>query len=136
MARKLFDKLINWRYTVAISKSKANKNLREFADKNDIYFYDLLDCNSDLPCYCMRYTVGNEINTKELIEKYLKVTKDYSQVIEDVELTMFSLTEKDAHHELWLEVAAEQGLIVIETRSRQRGRYKCWMILQKVGEVK
>jgi len=99
-------------------------------------YLDLYDCASDLPCYCHRWIVENEINSKGLIEEYLKISSRFSLRKDGVELTMFSVTEEDAHAGLWLEVAAEKGLTIIPTHSKHRGRYKCWMILQHTPDKK
>ncbi len=131
MPRKLFDKLIKRIYNMAIPSLVAFQ--RKYCKDRPVWD-GLDDSNGDIPCYCNRYSVIDSINTKKKIELYLQVAEKEAAEWK-VELVMFSVTEKDKHHKLWLEVATEQGLVVVETHSKHEGRYKCWMILKQCAHV-
>lgn len=84
-----------------------------------------------LPCYINRITVIDSINTKVMIRQYIRAVKqeygDGGDRWNQIGMFLFSVTEKDRHHQKWLDVAKKDGYTVVEGPSIH-GPYKCWSI--------
>lgn len=100
-----------------------------YDDFNDLYYkrYDFypFDYENDIPCYFQRVTVTDDLDTRSKIITYIRLAR--KAVDRSV---MFSITEQDKHHKLWLEYANERGFCVFESGSIH-GDYKCWAIMCK-----
>lgn len=104
-------------------------SLADFADKVGMSLYDLTYRSNDLPCYLLRFSVEDEINTRPLIKEYIKLALEYLKEDEGNEFAaLFSITTKDRHYRKWLNIAKEEGYQIIPAISRH-GPYKCWSII-------
>ena len=78
-----------------------------------------------LPCYVTRVTVSGKLNKYEWIDEFIQLSAQCNKR----GILVFSVTERDANHKLFLEVAnTYEGVTVTECKSRWHGDYKCWMI--------
>lgn len=105
-------------------------DVHTFADKiSDGEFYPL-DDEYSIPCYGVRFSVENCINTKELILQYMELAKAHAFKDGKSRMTIFSVTQRDKHHKLWLETVKDMpNVYVLKVKSRHAD-YWCWMIVQ------
>lgn len=96
----------------------------------EIHHGEVRDCLSELPCYARRYITIDGLNEEEEIVNYIEAAREFTKVEYGGHLNIFSVTERDEHFTVWLRVARQVGMVVIETPSRQ-GPYTCWMLLDK-----
>lgn len=107
-------------------ETKLGKFLAKNTDFEDTY--SVTDNIDTLPCYMDRFSAIGLKGNKELIAEYIYLCKDWAKKNKSSH-AMFSVTAKEVYCREWVEVATNLGLLVIEGKSRHRGRYKTWCIV-------
>lgn len=78
-----------------------------------------------LPCYITRCRVIDVLMNPEDIHYFIEQSAEWNKR----GILIFSVTEKDKNHKLFLEAAAMyEGVTITQCQSRLHGDYLCWMI--------
>lgn len=113
------------------------KFFEECGYSDNYYGNDMTDLASDLPCYGMRISVKNAVNTPDRIKRLIRYGKQAAtEGGEGENMLIFSVTKEDDCWQAWVDYAKANPTTfaaVVQTTSRHRGHYpvRMYVVVKK-----